>query len=132
MNRRTFIVSSGAVLTTTACSTLPISSTASQRKLRMAIVGTGARGSFTRGREVVRGCRDVVEIVGLCDHNGKRVAAAQKLIGPSAPTFTDFDRTARRSARGRTLKPDRHCGATQHRARRAGDQNQRSHQSVSE
>lgn len=95
MNRRTFIAGSGAALTTTACSALPISSTAGQRKLRMAIVGTGSRGSFTWGREVVKGYSDVVEIVGLCDHNGKRVAAAQKLIGTAAPTFTDFDRMIR-------------------------------------
>lgn len=58
----------------------------------MAIVGTGSRGSFTWGREVITGYSDVVEIVGLCDHNGKRVTAARKLIGTTAPTFTDFDR----------------------------------------
>jgi predicted dehydrogenase len=28
----------------------------------------------------------------LCDHNGKRVEAAKKMIGTPAPTFTDFDR----------------------------------------
>lgn len=66
----------------------------------MAIVGTGSRGSFTWGQEVVKGYSDVVEIVGLCDHNGKRVEAAKKLIGTSAPTFTDFDRMIRET------KPD--------------------------
>jgi len=34
----------------------------------------------------------VVEIVGLCDINRKRVEAAKKLIGINAPTFVDFDR----------------------------------------
>jgi len=61
----------------------------------MAIVGTGSRGSFTWGQEVVKGYSDVVEIVGLCDHNPKRVEAARKLIGTTAPTFTDFDRMIR-------------------------------------
>jgi predicted dehydrogenase len=92
MNRRKFIAGSGAVLATTACSAANLSSAASQRKLRMAIVGTGSRGSFTWGREVVRSFSDVVEIIGLCDHNGKRVEAAKQLIGTGAPTFTDFDR----------------------------------------
>jgi predicted dehydrogenase len=92
MNRRKFIAGSGAALAATACSASNLSSAADQRKLRMAIVGTGSRGSFTWGREVVQNFSDVVEIIGLCDHNGKRVEAAKQLIGTSAPTFTDFDR----------------------------------------
>ena len=98
MDRRKFIANSSAALAATACSTnFP---NAAQRKLRMAIVGTGSRGTFTWGQEVVKGYTDVVEIVGLCDHNGKRVEAAKKLIGISAPTFTDFDRMIRE------VKPD--------------------------
>jgi predicted dehydrogenase len=92
MNRRKFIAGSSAALATTACSGANLSSAADQRKLRMAIVGTGSRGSFTWGREVVQGFSDVVEIIGLCDHNGKRVEAAKQLIGTGAPTFTDFDK----------------------------------------
>jgi predicted dehydrogenase len=99
MDRRKFIASSSAALAATACSS-NLSPAASQRKLRMAIVGTGSRGSFTWGQEVVKGYSDVVEIVGLCDHNGKRVEAAKKLIGTPAPTFTDFDRMIRET------KPD--------------------------
>lgn len=98
MDRRKFLANSSAALAATACSTN--FSNAAQRKLRMAIVGTGSRGSFTWGQEVVKGYSDVVEIVGLCDHNGKRVEAAKKLIGTSAPTFTDFDRMIRET------KPD--------------------------
>ena len=98
MDRRKFIANSSAALAATACSTN--FSIAAQRKLRMAIVGTGSRGTFTWGQEVVKGYSDVVEIVGLCDHNGKRVEAAKKLIGISAPTFTDFDRMIRE------VKPD--------------------------
>ncbi len=99
MNRRKFIADSSAAFAATACSAASFSAasnlSANQSKLRMAIVGTGSRGSFTWGREVVAGYSDVVEIVGLCDHNGKRVEAAKKLIGTSAPTFTDFDRMIR-------------------------------------
>ena len=95
MNRRRFIAESSAALAAATYSAANLSATTPQRKLRMAIVGTGSRGSFTWGREVVAGYSDVVEIVGLCDHNGKRVEVAKKLIGTSAPTFTDFDRMIR-------------------------------------
>lgn len=96
MDRRKFIEGGSAAL---VCATTNLAA-ANQRKLRMAVVGTGSRGSFTWGREVVAGYSDVVELVGLCDHNRKRVAAAQKLIGTSAPTFTDFDRMVK------ATKPD--------------------------
>ena len=98
LNRREFIAASAATLA--ACSAPGHSTAQISRKLRMAIVGTGSRGSFTWGEEVVKGYSDVVEIVGLCDHNGKRVEAARKLIGTPAPTFTDFDRMIRET------KPD--------------------------
>lgn len=90
MNRREFVAEGTVAL---AASSLLRSGL--QRKLKMAIIGTGSRGSFTWGQEVVKDYSDVVEIVGLCDRNGKRVEAARKLIGTSAPTFTDFDRMIR-------------------------------------
>jgi len=102
VNRRDFISGGSAVLAATAispaCASSPPQTT---RRLKMAIVGTGSRGSFTWGQEVVKGYSDVVEIVGLCDINPKRVEAARQLIGVSAPTFTDFDRMIRET------KPDK-------------------------
>src|SRR5205807_7279674 len=93
ITRRSFI-SGGAALAVTASSVVS-APRAAERRLRMALVGTGARGSFTWGQEVVKGYGDVVEIVGLCDINRKRVEAAKKLIGINAPTFVDFDRMIR-------------------------------------
>src|SRR2546429_5337822 len=90
MTRRSFI-SGGAALAVTASSVVG-APRAAERRLRMALVGTGARGSFTWGQDVVEGYSDVVEIVGLCDINRKRVEAAKNLIGTNAPSFTDFDR----------------------------------------
>src|SRR5207249_5503629 len=83
--------SGGAALALTASSVVS-APRAAERRLRMALVGTGARGSCTWGQEVVEGYGDVVEIVGLCDINRKRVEAAKKLIGTNAPSFVDFDR----------------------------------------
>src|SRR2546430_8130382 len=76
ITRRSFI-SGGAALAVTASSVVGAPRAAGQR-LRMALVGTGARGSFTWGQEVAKGYSDVVEIVGLCDINPKRVEAAKK------------------------------------------------------
>src|SRR5438034_7506234 len=90
ITRRSFI-SGGAALAVTASSVVS-APRAAERRLRMALGGLGARGSFTWGQEVVQGYSDVVEIVGLCDINHKRVEAAKKLIGTTAPSFVDFDR----------------------------------------
>ena len=89
--RRAFI-SGSAALAVTASAAASAAWTAEQKRLRMALVGTGDRGSFTWGQELVEGYSDVVEIVGLCDINRKRVEAAKNLIGTNAPSFTDFDR----------------------------------------
>src|SRR5256885_2407011 len=91
ITRREF-VTGGAALAAMSSSIVSAPPVTKQRRLRMAIVGTGARGTFTWGQEVVEGYSDVVEIVGLCDSNRKRVEAAKKLIGTSAPSFVDFDR----------------------------------------
>jgi predicted dehydrogenase len=64
---------------------------AAPAKKRVALVGTGHRGSGTWGRDLVRDCGDLVELVGLCDTNSKRVQAAKKIIGVAAPTFTDLN-----------------------------------------
>jgi predicted dehydrogenase len=91
ITRRAFIAASGAALTATAIPFFPLQASP-QPRLRMAIVSTGDRGSFTWGQDVVKAYSDLVEIVGLCDINRKRVEAAKKLIGINAPTFVDFDR----------------------------------------
>src|SRR5256885_3500208 len=91
ITRRAFIAVGGAALTATAIPFSPLQASP-QPRLRMAIVGTGNRGSLTWGQDVVKAYGDRVEIVGLCDINRKRVEAAKKLIGINAPTFVDFDR----------------------------------------
>lgn len=60
------------------------------RKLKTALVGTGIRGSSTWGKTLIERYADVVEMVGLCDINSKRLAYAKKYMGATCPTFTDF------------------------------------------
>jgi len=61
-------------------------------RLKVAIVGTGDRGTSAWGRPIVREYTDVAELVGLCDINAKRARASRDLIGTGAPVFADFDR----------------------------------------
>ena len=93
VTRREFIAKSSAAIAATAISVNNLSQASSAPKqLRVTIVGTGSRGTFTWGKPVVENYSDVVEIVGLCDINSKRVEAAKSMMDSKAPTFVDFDK----------------------------------------
>jgi predicted dehydrogenase len=62
-----------------------------ESKQRYAIVGTGDRAIGMWGRTLGRRYADILEFVGLCDINPKRVAVAKEMIGVECPTFTNFD-----------------------------------------
>lgn len=70
------------------------------KKLRVALVGTGIRGSTMWGKTVKDDYGDVVEFVGLSDINPKRLAFSKQYIGVTCPTFADFDEMVT------TTKPD--------------------------
>ena len=63
-------------------------------RTRIALVGTGNRGTATWGEQLVYPLSEYVEMVGLCDVNPKRVLVGRELIGVDAPTYVarDFDR----------------------------------------
>lgn len=60
-------------------------------RLRLAMVGTGHRGSGMWGKSVVGRYSDVVEFVGLFDTNPGRMATARRMMGVSCPTFSSFE-----------------------------------------
>lgn len=62
-----------------------------QTRRRVALVGTGHRGSSMWGKELLAGWRENVEFVALCDINGLRAEHSRRLIGTNAPIFTDLD-----------------------------------------
>jgi len=101
MTRRDFMVKSGsaALAGTILMSNAAAFAAQTGGKRRIAMVGTGGRGMFWCG-EMLKNYADVVDVVGLCDKNGKRVVVAKELLGATAPTFTDFD------AMIRETKPD--------------------------
>lgn len=90
MKRREFIrntsYASAAMLLSPA---IPVLGQVPKKKL--AIVGTGHRGTGFWGKTVVDNYSDVVEFRGLCDINPGRLAFAKKRMGVDCPTFTDYD-----------------------------------------
>jgi hypothetical protein len=94
ITRREFVASStkaaaGALL----LGQMPTIITATPRvqKKRLAMVGTGHRGTGMWGTGVLKSHGDIVEFVGLCDSNPGRVETAKKMMGVSCPTFTNFE-----------------------------------------
>lgn len=71
-----------------------------QKKIRLALVGTGIRGTGFWGRNIVLNYSDITEFVGLCDINPGRLEFAKKFMGIDCPVFTDFEEMMK------TTKPD--------------------------
>ena len=102
MTRRAFL-DQGARVTAGVAAAGVLGSAAGEAgtaRRRLALVGTGSRGTSMWGSGVVRPYGEYVEFVGLCDTNRKRVEVAKQLMGVDCPTYTDFDRMVRES------KPD--------------------------
>jgi predicted dehydrogenase len=56
-------------------------------KIKLAMVGTGVRGTGFWGKDLLKSFSTVVEYVGLSDINPGRVESAKKIMGVSCPTF---------------------------------------------
>ena len=105
MSRRKFLAVSGAIAGTTIVN--PAShilagnmagnggNSGNNKKTRLAIVGLGSRGTGMWGRSLVEEYGELVEFVGLCDHNPGRLALGKELIGADCPTFEDFEQMMR-------------------------------------
>jgi predicted dehydrogenase len=61
------------------------------RRPRVALIGTGIRGSQMWARDLRAQDADLCELVALCDRNPKRVAYARGIAGGALPTFVDCD-----------------------------------------
>ena len=93
VSRRDFVKTAGsAALASLVIDKSALSSTSTTAKRRYAIVGTGERAISMWGRALVENYSDLIEFVGLCDINPKRVEVAKSMLKVSCPTFTNFDR----------------------------------------
>ena len=94
MKRREFIAKTGSAAAA-AVFAAPLESqtgTGAAKKMRLAMVGTGSRGTGMWGRSVVSEYGELVEFVGLCDINPGRVETAKNAMQVACPIYTDFDR----------------------------------------
>lgn len=62
------------------------------QKMKIALVGTGGRGSSMFGRDVKRVYDEQVTFVGLCDMNIGRATYVKGYIGVDCPVYTDCDK----------------------------------------
>src|SRR6185436_6969941 len=85
LDRRTFLATSAAALVGAGAGH------AGPTRLRLALAGTGSRGSSMWGRDLTEFYDDRIEHVGLFDRNLRRARAAQGLIGTKAPVFPEFE-----------------------------------------
>lgn len=91
LSRRKFLYSASMLAASTS---LPLSSFAfggEAPKLKVALVGTGVRGTSFWGKRLVEQYSDILTFVGLCDNNPGRLAYAKDYMGVACPTFADFD-----------------------------------------
>lgn len=97
INRRDFI--DNATKISVAASVLPMYSFSVERrpnsviKTKLALVGTGSRGTYNWGVPVLEAYKDRVEMVALCDTNPKRMAACKEAMKINLKTYLaqDFD-----------------------------------------
>jgi predicted dehydrogenase len=100
MERRTFMKYTAAAGTALMLHPFESFATLPGKKIKLALVGTGARGSSLWGREIVKSFSEVTEFVGLCDHNPGRLAYVKNSMKVECPTFANFEQMIRET------KPD--------------------------
>lgn len=88
INRRKFIAATS--LATGSVLAAPAATFSQTRKRRLALVGTGIRGSSFWGKRIQNQYPDLIEFVGLCDINPGRLEYAREYMGVKCPVFTDF------------------------------------------
>lgn len=91
LTRRHFMASIG-MLSAGSILTSPLSTVLGEnKKLKVALVGTGIRGTSFWGRRLVEQYPDILEFVGLSDINPGRLEYGKKYIGVDCPIFANFE-----------------------------------------
>ena len=94
IDRRTFLAAVGTIAAGVAISN-PIRAAINARgeKLKVVLIGTGVRGSEFWGKRLVDEYGDVLEFIGLVDHNESRLQYAATFIGvdKNCGLYTTFE-----------------------------------------
>ena len=103
LSRRDFVKTTGSAVVGAALVGPRAASAQRDKKIRLALVGTGSRGSGMWGRTVLRNYGDLVEYVGLCDINPGRLAFIRDELGLECPVYTDFEQMMRKTRPERVI-----------------------------
>lgn len=102
MSRRKFLAVTGAIAGTTFIDPRTqifagntADATQNAGKTRIALVGTGIRGTTMWGRDIIKEYAGHIEFVGLCDKNPGRLETSRQMMSADCPTFTDFEQMMR-------------------------------------
>ncbi len=99
-SRRKFLASVSMLSASALLPSSAFSFASSDQKLKVALVGTGIRGSSFWGKRLVDQYSDILEFVGLSDINPGRLEAVKEHMKVDCPTFVDFNEMLV------TVKPD--------------------------
>ncbi|MFT3845983.1 MAG: Gfo/Idh/MocA family oxidoreductase [Lacibacter sp.] len=91
MERRSFVKYTAAAGASLMLHPFTSLASHSGNKLRLALVGTGARGSSLWGKQIATEFKESCELVALSDINPGRLAYAKEYIGVNCPTFVNVD-----------------------------------------
>lgn len=96
-NRRQFLTSIGMLAAGSAVSLPSWGFGLGDKKLKVALVGTGIRGTSFWGKRLVESYPDLLEFVGLCDINEGRLKYALEYMNVKCRTFSDFERMIKKT-----------------------------------
>ena len=91
-SRRAFLTSVSMLAAGTMLSAPSWALKRNGEKLKIVLVGTGVRGTSFWGKRLVEQYSDLLEFVGLCDHNPGRLEYAKEYMGVNCPVYTDFEK----------------------------------------
>jgi predicted dehydrogenase len=92
ITRRQFIGQTAAAAALGLAGASSVHAQNNKKKMKLAMVGIGIRGTTMWGKSVLSEYGDQVEFVGLCDPNPGRLEFGKNYIGATCPTFTDFEK----------------------------------------
>ncbi len=93
MKRRDFISTTAGAAIGASILTNPVNAAVSKAaKRKLALVGTGIRGTSFWGKNIVENYGDITEFVGLCDINPGRLELAKEYMGVNCPVYSDFEK----------------------------------------
>ena len=90
-SRRKFLTSISMLAAGSVIPSSAFSFNLKKEKLKVALVGTGVRGTSFWGRRLIDEYSDILEFVGLSDINPGRLEYAKKYMAVDCPTFVNFD-----------------------------------------